>query len=172
MAGLLEEVIEQGPGLLRVSLPEVDGEYELTCSLILSQAVGTCLGVDSYFRVKHGEWEFETQNEQGHPFPEGDPRQLNVLVGGTDPVACEKVCCRIASMDEQSLPILQEADKLCYGSDSYDDIEILGDEVEPLVCSSFKQARLTPLRFTLPHVIKSVSKQLVLLAKSRTGKSA
>jgi hypothetical protein len=83
MAELAEEIMEQAPSLLRVKLPEVDGEYELTCSPCLVQAVGECSGVDFYLRAKHGRWEFETEDEQGHPFPEKDPRRF-VLLGRYD----------------------------------------------------------------------------------------
>ena len=76
MSELAEEVVERAPGLLRVSLPEVGGSYELTCSPLLVQAVGDCDGVDFYFRAKYEEWEFETEDERGHPFPEGDPRRF------------------------------------------------------------------------------------------------
>ena len=83
MAEFAEEVIEQAPGLLRVRLPAVDGEYELTYSPSLVQAVGECSGVDFCFHAKHGSWEFETEDEHGHCFPEGDPRRF-VLSGRYD----------------------------------------------------------------------------------------
>jgi hypothetical protein len=73
---LIEEIIEQDGCLRRVNLPEVGGDYELTCSPVLVQAVGSTCGVDFYFRAKYGEWEFETEDKHGHPFPEGDPRRF------------------------------------------------------------------------------------------------
>jgi hypothetical protein len=73
---LVEEVIEQDPGLLRVTFPEAGGGYELTCSPDFAQAVGDCCGVDFYFRAKYGKWEFETEDKQGHAFPEGDPHHF------------------------------------------------------------------------------------------------
>ena len=76
MVELTEEVVEEGPSHLRAKLPDVAGEYELTCSPFLVQAVGKCCGVDFYFRAKYGEWEFETWDEHGHLFPEGDPRRF------------------------------------------------------------------------------------------------
>lgn len=73
---LAEDVLEQAPGLLRVQFPEVGGDYELTCSPALVQAVGRCCDVDFYFRAKYGEWEFESEDEHGRPFPEGDLRRF------------------------------------------------------------------------------------------------
>jgi hypothetical protein len=31
-----------------------------------------------YFRAKNGRWEFETEDEVGHPFPENDPRRFQL----------------------------------------------------------------------------------------------
>ncbi|MFO0959014.1 MAG: hypothetical protein U0800_16565 [Isosphaeraceae bacterium] len=80
MVELAEEMVEQTPGFLRVRLPEVEGEYELTCSSSLVQAVGECCEVDFYFRAKHGYWQFVTQDKQGHSFPVKDLRRF-VLEG-------------------------------------------------------------------------------------------
>jgi hypothetical protein len=76
MGELAEDVIEQGPGFMRAQLSEVGGKYDLTCSHLLVQAVGQCSGVGFYFRAKYGDWEFETEDEHGYPFPEGDPRRF------------------------------------------------------------------------------------------------
>jgi hypothetical protein len=84
MGELAEEIIEQTPYVLRVQLPEVGGEYELTCSCSLVQAVGQCSGMDFYFRAKHSRWEFETEDQHGHPFPEKDSRRFTRL-GTYDP---------------------------------------------------------------------------------------
>jgi hypothetical protein len=73
---LTENILEQSPGLLRVSLPEVGGGYELTCSPFLVQAVGDCCGVSFVFWAKHGEWEFQVEDERGHAFPAGDRRRF------------------------------------------------------------------------------------------------
>lgn len=78
MIYLTEDIIEQSSGLLRMTLPEVGGSYELTCSPFLVQATGDCCGVAFSFWAKHGEWEFQVKNEQGHAFPSGDPRRFVV----------------------------------------------------------------------------------------------
>ena len=73
---LQEEILESRAGLHRAAFPEVGGGYELTASWHLVQAVGDCSGIDFYFRAKHGEWEFETEDKQGHAFPEGHPNHF------------------------------------------------------------------------------------------------
>lgn len=73
---LKEKIVEQNPVLLRVTLPDDKGDYELTLSPVLIQAVGCCCGTDFYFRIKHGQWEFEAQDKQGHAFAENDPKHF------------------------------------------------------------------------------------------------
>ena len=70
---LQEDILESRPGFHRASFPEVGGGYELTASWPLVQAVGDFDGIDFYFRAKYGEWEFQTEDKQGHLFPEGHP---------------------------------------------------------------------------------------------------
>lgn len=75
--GYLEEVIvHASPGLLQGAFPEVEGEYELSCSTFLAQATGHCSDFDFCFWAKHGEWEFEVVDQFGHPFPADDQRRF------------------------------------------------------------------------------------------------
>lgn len=73
---LQEDILESRAGVHRACFPEVGGDYELTADWSLVQAVGDIAGIDFYFRAKHGRWEFETEDKQGHPFPEGDPNHF------------------------------------------------------------------------------------------------
>lgn len=96
----------------------------------------------------------------------GTAKDLGVLIGGADPVACERVCCEIARLDPASLPILAAARRMGFGA--WDDgPATVGDAVESFVCPDFRPAALTPLRFTLGRICKSVSKQCWLLLRSR-----
>ena len=94
----------------------------------------------------------------------GTPKELGVLIAGEDPFACERVCCRVAGIDPESLPILRTAQRLKIGRE---EPELAGGPIEPYVCPDFRQAELTPLQFTLPRICKSVARQLVLLARDR-----
>lgn len=69
-------ILESGPGFQRASFQDVGGGYELTVVRPLAQAVGDFAGIDFYFRAKDGEWEFETQDKQGHAFPAEDPNHF------------------------------------------------------------------------------------------------
>ena len=71
---MLEYLIDEvRTGVWLVQFANGRGSYELTGPWPV-QAVGAIDGVAFYFRGAHDEWEFETENEVGHPFSETDPR--------------------------------------------------------------------------------------------------
>ena len=95
----------------------------------------------------------------------GQPRQVGYLVSGTDPVACERVCCELVGFNPADLPLLKAACDRGMGSLT-DPIERLGDTFEKPVCENFKPAVQTPLRFSFSHICKSIFKQCLMLAKN------
>lgn len=96
----------------------------------------------------------------------GTPRTLGYLLAGTDPVACERVCCDLVGFDPNSLPLLQAAEQMRYGLSPSEPVNILGDRFESPVCLDFKPAIQTPLRFSFLRILKSITKQLIILMKS------
>ena len=96
----------------------------------------------------------------------GRARPLGWLIGGTDPIACETICCRLVNIKPQDLPMIKTARQMEFGCSDPDKIEILGDDFSETVCTDFELAKSIPLRFSLPHVCKSICKQILLLAKS------
>ncbi len=101
----------------------------------------------------------------------GRTRPLGWLIGGTDPMACETVCCKLVNIKPEELPMIKTARQMGFGCWDTEKIKILGDEFPKSVCTDFEPAKLIPLRFTLPHVCKSVCKQILILTKfGRAGK--
>jgi len=96
----------------------------------------------------------------------GRPRPLGWLIGGTDPMACEIVCSKLVNIDPQDIPIIKTAKQIGFGCRAPESIEIVGDPFPQTVCTDFVLAEPVPIRFSLPHVCKSICKQVVLLAKS------
>lgn len=96
----------------------------------------------------------------------GKPKQIGYLVAGIDPAACERVCCDLVGFDPQDLPLLMTAEKMSVGIPLNAPIEVAGDTFEKPACPDFVSAQLTPLRFTFPHICKSIAKQCVILLKS------
>ena len=94
----------------------------------------------------------------------GTPRALRVLIGGEDPIACERVCCRIAGLEVESLPVLQTAQALNLGCS---EPHLIGDRLEEFICRDFRPAARTPLRFTFPRICKSIARQLILRGRNK-----
>ncbi len=95
----------------------------------------------------------------------GRTRPLGWIIGSTDPVACETVCSRLINLDPDSLPIVRTAKQIGFGCSSPDTIETVGDLFLQNICTDFVFAKPIPIRFSLPHVCKSICKQLLLLAR-------
>jgi uncharacterized protein (DUF362 family) len=94
----------------------------------------------------------------------GRARRLGYFIAGTDPVACEIVCCRLVSLQPDSLPMIKAARKFGFGCCDADKIEVLGDRIDD-VCSDFELARPIPIRFSFLQVCKSICKQILILAR-------
>lgn len=108
----------------------------------------------------------------------GRARPLGWLIGGTDPIACETVCCGLVGIRPGELPIIKTAVKMGLlapaSSDASrgsggclepDEIKIVGDDFQDSVCTDFKLPELIPLRFSFLQVCKSICKQILLLAR-------
>jgi uncharacterized protein (DUF362 family) len=101
----------------------------------------------------------------------GRARPLGWLIGGVEPISCEIVCSKLINLEPDSLPIVTTAGQMGFGCRTAEDIKIVGDDFSQNVCMDFVPARLIPIRFSLPHVCKSICKQVVLLAKSGFAQS-
>ncbi len=102
----------------------------------------------------------------------GRARPLGWLIGGTDPIACETVCCELVNIKSQDLPMVNTARQIGFGCSDLTKIEIAGDDFPETVCTDFELAKPVPLRFSLPHVCKSICKQIILLTKAVMKKSS
>jgi len=100
----------------------------------------------------------------------GRARTLGWIIGGTEPIACEIVCCKLVNIKPEDLPITRTARQLGSGCYNPEQIEILGDDFLQSICTDFDLPKPIALRFSLLHVGKSVCKQILLLAKAATNK--
>ena len=96
----------------------------------------------------------------------GRARPLGWLIGGTEPIACETICCELVNIKPERMPIIKTARQIGFGCSDLDKIKILGDDFSKSICTDFKLAEPIPIRFSLPHVCRSICKQILLLAKS------
>jgi uncharacterized protein (DUF362 family) len=96
----------------------------------------------------------------------GRARPLGWLLSGTDPLALEVICSRLVNIRPEDVPIIKTAQQMGLTCPDADSIKILGDSLPLSPCTDFELPRLIPIRFSLPHVCKSICKQILLLAKS------
>ena len=97
----------------------------------------------------------------------GNPRHTGFLLGSSDGVACERICCGLIGLEPGDIPILRTAEQMGYGVFDIDKIELLGDDPSGFVFSDFQIPKQIPLKFTLPRICKSISRQVLILAKSK-----
>jgi uncharacterized protein (DUF362 family) len=106
----------------------------------------------------------------GHGPINGRARPLGWLIGGTDPIACETICAKLVDMEPEEIPIIKTAKQLGFGCSDPAKIQIAGDGFPQSVCTDFIIPELVPISFSMPHVFKSICKQILLLSKSTAGK--
>jgi uncharacterized protein (DUF362 family) len=100
----------------------------------------------------------------------GLPRPLGFILGGIDPISCEAVCCEIINVAQEQLPMIQAAKTIRFGCENLDRINIEGDNYKNFVCRDFQIPPQVSLRFSLAHICRSIGKQIIILAKTRSGK--
>jgi uncharacterized protein (DUF362 family) len=96
----------------------------------------------------------------------GRARPLGYLIGGTEPMAMENVCCKLVNIKPEDLPIIRTARQIGFDLSEPDEIEVLGDDLPESVCMDFELPELIPIRFSLLHLCKSICKQMLLLARA------
>jgi uncharacterized protein (DUF362 family) len=108
---------------------------------------------------------------EGHGPINGRARPLGWLIGGTEPIACETVCAKLIDAEPEAFPILKTAKQIGFGCSDLVQIETVGDDFSEHLCTDFEIPHLVPIRFSFPHVCKSICKQIILLMKATLKKS-
>jgi uncharacterized protein (DUF362 family) len=96
----------------------------------------------------------------------GKARQLGWLIGGVDPIACEIACSKLVNLEPYEVPIIKTAKAMGFGCGDTEAVNIVGDDFAGDVCTDFEIPPQLPVRFSLPYVLRSVFKQIVLLVKA------
>ncbi len=100
----------------------------------------------------------------------GRTRPFGWLIGGTDPIACETICAKLVNINPQVVPIIKTARQIGFGCSDIAKIDIAGDDFPQNICTDFQLPKMVPIRFSLLHVCKSISKQILLLTKAAIKK--
>jgi uncharacterized protein (DUF362 family)/NAD-dependent dihydropyrimidine dehydrogenase PreA subunit len=103
---------------------------------------------------------------QGNGPRNGDPFQMNVLLFSADPIALEAVMCRMIDLKVDFVPTMKPGLDWGLGTYIFDQIELVGDDVEPLVNKSFNVKR-SPVKSvtdskTVPFVKNLISPRPVI----------
>ena len=93
----------------------------------------------------------------------GRAKPVGFIIGSSDPLACEYMCCELVQFDPAELPLIQAAGRMDYGCSSLNEVTIVGDDYSDNICADFLPAELTPLDFTFTRLCKSIVKQIGLL---------
>ncbi|MBN1505485.1 MAG: DUF362 domain-containing protein [Sedimentisphaerales bacterium] len=99
----------------------------------------------------------------------GKSKPLGWLIGGADPVACEIVCCRLIGIKPEQVPIIETARRIGFGCDP-DQIDVLGDALPATPCPDFQMPQLAPVKFSFPHICRSIARQILLLVSQRKSR--
>ena len=71
----------------------------------------------------------------------GRPKKLGVLLFSNDPVALDSVACRIINLNPEYVPTSKPGEKAGLGTYHSDNIEVVGEPIEPLIDKSFEVVR-------------------------------
>jgi len=75
----------------------------------------------------------------------GNPRKLNVLLFSSDPVALDSVVCRIIDLDPEVVPTSKPGEESGLGTYHYDNIEVVGEDLEAFIARDFDVVRRPPV---------------------------
>ncbi len=91
----------------------------------------------------------------------GTPRHLGVLLFSVDMVALDAVACRIIDLPARFVPTIAYGELAGLGTGDWGRIELVGDEVEPLVDRRFDVQRRPPVRLEREGVRGALRELLV-----------
>ena len=92
----------------------------------------------------------------------GVPRQVSLLIGGTDCIAIDRVISEILNVKHSSVPILKTAQLHNIGEQDLSKINIVGESMSSVKIYDFVLPKLIPVGFNIFRVAKSLAKHFWL----------
>ena len=102
----------------------------------------------------------------------GRPRKLGLLLASTDAAAVDRVACELVSAPAEQLPLLAAAERAGIGITKMADIELLGDNLQAFRINDFLFPELTPVKFSLLRVCRSIGRQARILIRDRRERNS
>ena len=100
----------------------------------------------------------------------GPSKPLGWLIGGTDPIACETVCCHLIDVEPEQIPIIRTARALDFGCADLEQIAVAGDGLPDEPCTDFVMPIMAPIKFSFSHVCRSMVRQVLMLMRGAKAK--
>jgi uncharacterized protein (DUF362 family) len=100
----------------------------------------------------------------------GPSKPLGWLLAGTDPMALEMTCCRLIGLAPEQVPMIQAARQAGFGCSDPEAVEIVGDPLPATACPDFRLPEMAPIKFSISHVCRSLTRQMLLLANGWRAK--
>lgn len=82
----------------------------------------------------------------------GKPRRMNVLLFSSDPIAMDAIACRMIELNPEFVPTSKPGEKSGLGTYHYENIEVVGDNIESFVIRDFRVTRKPPMRATAGRI--------------------
>jgi uncharacterized protein (DUF362 family)/Pyruvate/2-oxoacid:ferredoxin oxidoreductase delta subunit len=90
----------------------------------------------------------------------GKPRQLNLLLLSTDPIALDAVACKVIDLDPEFVPTSKPGEQAGLGTYHYENIDVVGDNLDSFVVKDFEVSRKPPVRLTSKRFARFFKNQL------------
>lgn len=71
----------------------------------------------------------------------GRPRKMGVLLFSADPVALDATVSRMVNVNPETIPTIRMGEKLGLGKYKKEDIDILGDSISNIICTTFDSGK-------------------------------
>lgn len=90
----------------------------------------------------------------------GKTKKLGVLLFSDDPIALDAVACKIIDLNPEYVPTAKPGEISGLGTYHYENIEVVGEEIEPLVDKDFEVVRKPPVTVSSGRIRNTVKNQI------------
>ncbi len=98
---------------------------------------------------------------QGNGPRGGEPVEMKVLLFSNDPVALDSVFCKLIDLKPEFVPYMKFGRESGLGTDLYNEIAIVGDDIKGLINKSFEVTRKPPSQFVSARSFPPFLKNLI-----------
>ncbi|MHC4499609.1 MAG: DUF362 domain-containing protein [Planctomycetota bacterium] len=90
----------------------------------------------------------------------GHPRKLGLLLFSDDPIALDAIACKIIDLNPAFVPTSEPGARAGLGTYHYENIEVVGENIEAFICRDFDVVRKPPIPATGGRVSKFIKNHL------------